>query len=703
MDGRLGIPGIPGIPGNQEVGQGSSNWSRRSAAASAWQSASEGSADQASAEARAGRVANLSQTSKRRRSNEEPASLPSEGSADQASAAAMAERVAKLRQRGTPGSATAEEVMVDILDQSMTGGNPGGANVPAQVKQETGAAVVTNWNLSVGVAAAVPASLGHTTGVGQPFAKVKQEYLVPQGAHLLTEMLFSGLCPQNSTQSPVAVPASLGHTTGFGQLFAGPAQCQLRHPVGISKAAAVTGQGPAQANGAQNVVIESSSGTYKGAVNQFGNPDGFGTFYYSLEKLTDKNVDIVYQGYWQNGLRHGKGTLINKNGETYKGYWKNNKRHGEGTITSNVPNNKYVFTGKFVDDKKNGEGKEVGYYTYDGMWKNDKRHGKGTITDNEGNVVFDGEFVDGKRDGKGKDFCSISGETYEGDWVKNERHGKGILTRNGVVYDGEFENNSKHGTGKQTCPNGYFPDIPKRHHVYEGQFEDGLRHGEGILTLDGNEYYVKFETGRMILRVKLVHKHKEIELPEGKYIGAVNQEDEPHGEGTLIYKKGDKKGRVAYVGGFVNGKRQGDGEIRWKDGQFYKGNFKNDQINGRGKDTRPGGYCYDGNFLNGEPEGHGTLTFPHGSKILYQVGQFKNGTAHGEGTIIFADGSSFKGAFKNGYEDGKGTLTYPSGDAERKTYVGHWQNGERHGLGTLTMKDGSALQINYNNGVMCGK
>ena len=38
----------------------------------------------------------------------------------------------------------------------------------------------------------------------------------------------------------------------------------------------------------------------------------------------------TYEGQWQNGLRHGKGTLITADGDMYEGDWREGKGHGTG-------------------------------------------------------------------------------------------------------------------------------------------------------------------------------------------------------------------------------------------------------------------------------------------------------------------------------------------------------------------------------------
>lgn len=40
-----------------------------------------------------------------------------------------------------------------------------------------------------------------------------------------------------------------------------------------------------------------------------------------------------YVGYWQKGLRHGKGTFYYSNGSKYEGDWSENFKHGNGVFT----------------------------------------------------------------------------------------------------------------------------------------------------------------------------------------------------------------------------------------------------------------------------------------------------------------------------------------------------------------------------------
>lgn len=41
-----------------------------------------------------------------------------------------------------------------------------------------------------------------------------------------------------------------------------------------------------------------------------------------------------YQGYWENGRRHGEGVFIYPNGDVYSGWWRFGEKEGTGTYKS---------------------------------------------------------------------------------------------------------------------------------------------------------------------------------------------------------------------------------------------------------------------------------------------------------------------------------------------------------------------------------
>jgi|TARA_Y100000310_G_scaffold312840_2_gene360552 hypothetical protein len=62
---------------------------------------------------------------------------------------------------------------------------------------------------------------------------------------------------------------------------------------------------------------------------------------------------------------------------------------------------------------------------------------------------------------------------------------------------------------------------------------------------------------------------------------------------TLVWPDGTK-----YIGGVVNGKRNGEGTIYWTDGTKFIGQFKNDLRNGPGSMVLPDGTVHSGYFQN---------------------------------------------------------------------------------------------------------
>ncbi|XP_069674188.1 radial spoke head 10 homolog B-like isoform X2 [Periplaneta americana] len=87
-----------------------------------------------------------------------------------------------------------------------------------------------------------------------------------------------------------------------------------------------------------------------------GTKTGYGTYMWDVitsSELVMTSID-VYQGYWQNDLRHGKGSLIKQCGNRILGEWSMGKKNGFGVI---VCGDGTVKTGDplFKDDRLTGE------------------------------------------------------------------------------------------------------------------------------------------------------------------------------------------------------------------------------------------------------------------------------------------------------------------------------------------------------------
>ena len=130
------------------------------------------------------------------------------------------------------------------------------------------------------------------------------------------------------------------------------------------------------------------------------NGKGVSTYHacYYSNGVYHKDSYDSYDGYFENGKRHGKGKITYAKGDIYDGEWENDKRHGKGKYT----------------EKYSG--------IYEGEWENDKKHGKGKYIETDGSI-YEGHWVNGKRHGEGKQKYS-NDDIYQGEW------------RNGYEYNG---------------------------------------------------------------------------------------------------------------------------------------------------------------------------------------------------------------------------------------------------------------------------
>jgi hypothetical protein len=208
-----------------------------------------------------------------------------------------------------------------------------------------------------------------------------------------------------------------------------------------------------------------------------------------------------YQGEKdEDGLRHGMGTMVWKDGSRYDGYWMNDMANGYGRMIMAKGD---VYSGNWVNNRANGQGKFIhrNRIEYDGEWQNDLPHGHGTEIFLENGAQYSGQFRLGKKHGFGKytwadgssyegDFNNniiggkgryewSDGRIFEGDWLGGSMHGYGIFTwPDGRRYEGEYQNDSKHGNGTF-----YWQDGRK----YEGQWSEGKQHGRGVYTSSEGE------------------------------------------------------------------------------------------------------------------------------------------------------------------------------------------------------------------------
>lgn len=175
-------------------------------------------------------------------------------------------------------------------------------------------------------------------------------------------------------------------------------------------------------------------------------------------------------------------------------------------------------------------------------------------------------------------------------------------------------------------------------------------------------------------------KAEGLDLPEGRHVGK-NMDGKPHGWGVLTYHSNDPLGRSKYEGAFVQGKRQGDGVLRWVNGNKYDGEWRDDNFNGRGEWSS--NVCkYRGDFVNGKFHGEGVRIDSDGTKW---EGAFQNGLVHGKAEQTSANGAYvYKGKFEQNVKCGQGELTAPG-----MSYKGKWKDDKFEGKGALMFGNGS--------------
>ena len=156
-----------------------------------------------------------------------------------------------------------------------------------------------------------------------------------------------------------------------------------------------------------------------------------------------------------------------------------------------------------------------------------------------------------------------------------------------------------------------------------------------------------------------------------------------HGNGKIKWADGE-----TYEGEWLNGNRHGQGKHIYVSGGVYEGQWADDKMDGKGKAIYAGGRVYDGEWKNGKRHGYGKVIGTNGE--TYE-GEWADDKRNGRGKAVYADGAVYDGEWKNGKRHGKGRSVYSNGSV----YEGDWLNGKRHGQGKFRWPDGTAYEGNW--------
>ena len=161
-----------------------------------------------------------------------------------------------------------------------------------------------------------------------------------------------------------------------------------------------------------NIIYEDGS-SYEGGI-KFGKRNGEGTLTFVKGRYHGNFVDDVY---------HGRGKLMDENGNEYDGNFKKGMKHGSGCVKYA---NGDIYNGEFKEDLFDG----MGCYKYKnggsigGQFKGGLLNGKAVVVkvDDKGRKnVFRGTFVNGIKHGKGEIFDGKGNFVGEEEWVDGEK------------------------------------------------------------------------------------------------------------------------------------------------------------------------------------------------------------------------------------------------------------------------------------------
>mmetsp|Transcript_101267 Transcript_101267/g.285470 ORF Transcript_101267/g.285470 Transcript_101267/m.285470 type:complete len:231 (-) Transcript_101267:278-970(-) len=147
----------------------------------------------------------------------------------------------------------------------------------------------------------------------------------------------------------------------------------------------------------------------------------------------------IYEGEFQSGKRHGKGSYkyyTQVGYDVFEGTFEDNMKTGLGLLTYAKGG---FYNGYFVNNKREGEGtfKYPNGDIYSGSWKSGKRHGKGTYVSARTKYEMKGRWKDGQIEQGTWSFCN--GTRYVGSFKNQKPFGDGVWQMaNGTIVEGAY-------------------------------------------------------------------------------------------------------------------------------------------------------------------------------------------------------------------------------------------------------------------------
>ena len=175
-----------------------------------------------------------------------------------------------------------------------------------------------------------------------------------------------------------------------------------------------------------------------------------------------------------------------------------------------------------------------------------------------------------------------------------------------------------------------------------------------------------------------------------------------HGFGVMSwgpFSEGDRiiTGR-RYEGNYERGMKCGEGLLLLGQGDKYEGCFKDDMYHGPGKMTKGNGDQIEGIYAFGNLNGYAKIRYANGNRY---DGEFIAGHFHGKGKFVYDSRwpGWYEGEYRHGKQHGRGTRVF----ANNNRYEGQFQFGDLEGEGIMEFANGNQYVGSWKGGAMDGR
>jgi len=230
-----------------------------------------------------------------------------------------------------------------------------------------------------------------------------------------------------------------------------------------------------------------------------------------------------------------------RDGSVYTGDFFNGLKNGKAKIVFQTGD---IYEGNVTEGLISGQGKMLFKKgdIYEGHWENGKFDGIGTYRFRDGDI-YEGDFLDGQFSGKGK-LSRADGSYYDGNWFRNKKNGNGIAYLNGKKRLQHYNMNILVKDEIYVVSSILESKVEKLSSVNETSNASGLKIDCTSQYCHGVKGYYRYGDGSVYI---------------GEFVDGIGQ-----GEGECSYANGDK-----YIGGWKNHSPHGKGIMYFASGNTY--------------------------------------------------------------------------------------------------------------------------------------